>query len=140
MKEVINITLSDSFFFNKHNCSWIVNDKTYPANRFKLRIVKHNPQDLERENKQLKTFTDLKKKLLILNKQLKQYDTATDTDTKIIKGKAIKKTREILNRYLQQLTKDSYFNYTVNDGNYCIAYEGKYITATHKGMTPRGVF
>jgi len=147
-KQVINVSYRDEIYFNRYNWLWYVNGKGYDSNKYIIRLEKDKPQitnGLDSEMKQLNAFTNLKRKIKTLNKQIEQYENATlhkDEDNIYLKGKAIKKSRCIISKYLNKLHSDT--NFTIKKvGETCfnMAYNGTYITATHRGnILADGVF
>ena len=97
------------------------------------------------ELKQLQQMNLLKKKLNTLNKQLSAYETATqqqDEDTIFLKGKAIKKSRKTISKYLNNLRADINFKVqTLEDNIYKLIYSGQYVNATSRiELNAKGVF
>ena len=92
----------------------------------------------------LKNFTNLKKKIQTLNNQIKQYETATqsnDKDNIYLKGKQIKKSRCIISKYLNNLKGDNFKINRVGETCFNMSFSGDYITATHRGnILADGVF
>ena len=156
VKEFIGITPNDSYYLDRKNRLWIVNNIPYSSAEYNLRMVKakttptpkRKPKvitPLDSELKALTTMTRLKKKIITLNNQYQAYETAElhkDKDTIFLKGKAIKNTRSIISKYLSQLRKDTKFKVSlIGDTCYKMVYSGEFVKATKRGnILVKGVF
>ena len=155
-KEFVEITSNDSYHLDKYKRLWIVNGKEYSSLQYSLKLVetKTNPTPkrkpkaitpLDSELKALTLMDRLKKKVNTLNKQYNAYETAElhkDKDTQYLKGKAIKKSRCIISKYLKQLRQDTNFKLSlVGETVYKMVYSGKYVNVTKRGnILVKGVF
>ena len=127
---IINISCFDSYYLNKDKREWVINNtKTYATDKYKLRIVRHKPNNLRHEIEIIRKADLLKKKLTTyfngINK-LRQYKTNNQKDDTIIKQRHLKKHKKTIINYINYLRQDNNFAIKRQGNQLNIIYNGQY--------------
>lgn len=125
-KQVIIAGNKDTISFNKYLRKWVVNGKSFDANRFYIRINKRI--DLDSELKALTTLDLLKKKL---NKHFNNIERLRylTGDDKLLKTNRILKAKVTIRKYLNILRGDTNFKLIRREADIFLGYKGRYVTA-----------
>lgn len=129
MKKVIKASPKDRIVFNRYNKTWLINDKEYPSDKYKISLDKR--LDLTSELKALANIEKLKKKLIThfnnleLLRDYKRYDKDKATQ----KERSINKGKQIIKKYLSELKADTNFKLIRRQHDIFLGYKGEFVTA-----------